>query len=484
MIILDLRSIIQISKIEKLKVILHVLKVCVIFKLELRLQNNSRSTNLTIWKTNSSLSSKFIIIMKPDTRLIISNINKLITYCSLVTKPTIMISRLIYQHKNNELHNIYLPKVSSFVIDKINYINETQIIAGIANREDVEQFINFNKNNVNRIVDFNKNVKYDNFDIPIKVINKRHKFVHIGLESINNFDTSGLDKLKEVSNISVIIPTTLNIIQKHFKFTSLLSQVSNLLISTQINFEIILVVGPEVNSFELSELMKNYPEIIVVKDASKFNFSRRVNKGLAAAKNEFIWILNDDVRISSHNSAGEDLLIAIQLASDQSTGIIGTFLMEGGVINHAGFQIYNETADHVLRGSQFSNTEAMNSFRVREVTGVTGANICFLKKTIEKLGNFDETFPLEYSDVELCLRANNNNLQNYVIRTRNFTHFESSTRKYSLDPRHQLLRTLAKYNIDYKDDPYKFTIPYCCLQELSDTNLNLYEIDNNELLKK
>ena len=121
MIILDLRSIIQISKIEKFKVILHVLKVCVIFKLELRLQNNSRSTNLTIWKTNSSLSSKFIIIMKPDTRLIISNINKLITHCSLVTKPTIMISRLIYQHKNNELHNIYLPKVSSFVIDKINF---------------------------------------------------------------------------------------------------------------------------------------------------------------------------------------------------------------------------------------------------------------------------------------------------------------------------------------------------------------------------
>ena len=101
MIILDLRSIIQISKIEKFKVILHVQKVCVIFKLELRLQNNSRSTNLTIWKTNSSLSSKFIIIMKPDTRLIISNINKLITHCSLVTKPTIMISRLIYQHKND-----------------------------------------------------------------------------------------------------------------------------------------------------------------------------------------------------------------------------------------------------------------------------------------------------------------------------------------------------------------------------------------------
>lgn len=479
MIILDLRSTTQIGNIEKFKVFLHILKVCIIFNLELRLQNNSRTINLTIWRTIRSQNLKFIIIMKPDSRLIVSNMNKLITHCSLITKPTIIISRLIYKHKNNELHNIYLPKASSFVMDKVNYINEIQIVAGLANHKVIEQFVNFNKNKPNKITDFDYNLEYDNFDIPMKVINKRHKIVHFGSESINNFDNSGLVKLKGVSNISVIIPTTLNTIQKHFKFTSLLNQVTDLLISTQIKFEIILVVGPEVNSFELSELMKNCPEIIVAKEESKFNFSRRVNKGLAAAKNEFIWILNDDVRLSSHNSAGEDLLIAIQLASDHSTGIIGTFLMEGGLINHAGFQIYNETADHVLRGSQFSNIEAMNSFRVREVTGVTGANIFFLKKTIEKLGNFDETFPLEYSDVELCLRANHNNLQNYVIRTRNFTHFESSTRKYSLDPRHQLLRTLAKYNINYKDDPYKFTIPYCCLQDILGTNINL-----NELLRK
>ena len=484
MIILDFRSKTHIYKIEKIKVLLHVLKVCIIFKLELILQTNKRAAKITIWKTDKSHNPMFIIVMKPETRLIFSNINNLIKQCSVITNPTIMISRLIYQHKNNELHNIYLPRVSNFVTSKINYINETQILAGLTNRKIVEKFINFNKNNVNKIVDFDNNIEYANFNLPIKVMNKRHKFLPFGQEPINNFDNSRLERLKGVSKISVIIPTTLNAIQKHFKFASLVDQISNLLISTQIQFEIILVIGPEVNSFELIEVIKNYSDIIVVKEESKFNFSRRVNKGLSAAKNEFIWVINDDVRISSHSSAGEDLLIAINLASELSTGIIGTFLMEGGLMNHAGFQIYNETADHVLRGSQFSNIEAMNCFRVREVTGVTGANIFFLKNTIQKLGNFDETFPSEYSDVELCLRANNNNLQNYVIRTRNFTHFESSTREYSLDPRHQLLRVLAKYDIDYKYDPYKFTIPYCCLQDLLGTNVNLKEINNHELLKK
>jgi GT2 family glycosyltransferase len=246
--------------------------------------------------------------------------------------------------------------------------------------------------------------------------------------------------------------------------------VTNLLNSLQIKFEIILVIGPEVNRYELKELVKNFPEIIIVTNELLFNFSRRVNDGLAIAKHDLIWLLNDDIRIINHNSVKEDLLIAYCLAKKSTTGIVGTFLMEGNLINHAGMQINDEIADHILRGSQFSNLEAMNAFRVREVSGVTGANIFFLKKTIEELGNFDETFPLEFSDVELCLRANKNGLQNYVIRTKNFNHFESSTRDNSLDPRHQILRALTKYEIEYKEDPYKFTVPYCCLKEMSETN--------------
>lgn len=253
---------------------------------------------------------------------------------------------------------------------------------------------------------------------------------------------------------------------------TLLNQVSELLTSIQVNFEIILVVGPEVNRPALNKLVELWPNVIIVTENGLFNFSRRVNKGLAQAKYEITWLLNDDIRISNHQSSKEDVLIAIELSENEKTGIVGTFLMESGLINHAGMQIHGEIADHVLRGSQFSKIEAMNAFRVREVTGVTGANIFFLKKTIKYLGMFDETFPAEFSDVEICLRANYNDLQNYVIRTKNFTHFESTTRVNSFDPRHQLLRLLSKYEIDCKDDPYNFTMPYCCLQDMKITHTN------------
>jgi GT2 family glycosyltransferase len=470
MIILDLRSKKYFSQVEKIKVILHLVKISFMYKLEVRIQNNKRVFSFIIWRKKLFKKTNFIIIMQPESRLIHRNLESLIRKSSTIIQPTVIICPLIYKHLNNQLHKIHLPKVSKLIINKINYINEVQIVAGFPTQKDVEQFVEFNHFNKDRIVEFKNNLKYENFDLPIKVLKKNHDFKQYGRNLFDNFEISDEKKFRENSNVSVIIPTTLNTVANNFKFSSLIDQVTNLLNSLQIKFEIILVIGPEVNRYELKELVKNFPEIIIVTNELLFNFSRRVNDGLAIAKHDLIWLLNDDIRIINHNSVKEDLLIAYCLAKKSTTGIVGTFLMEGNLINHAGMQINDEIADHILRGSQFSNLEAMNAFRVREVSGVTGANIFFLKKTIEELGNFDETFPLEFSDVELCLRANKNGLQNYVIRTKNFNHFESSTRDNSLDPSHQILRALTKYEIEYKEDPYKFTVPYCCLKQMSETN--------------
>jgi GT2 family glycosyltransferase len=475
MIILDLRNKIVLSKIEKLKVLLHVIKICYIYKFKLIVQTHTKTIRLNSIFKRDNLTSNVIFTVKPYTRLIVSNLEELLEELSKLKEPTIIIAQVIYQHNNNKIQIVHLPKVSKFVLKDLDYVNEIGIIAGILNKKDTERFIHIMCDNVNRIVKFDENLKYHSYPFPVKVIQKTHKLSLSGKDSINNFR---INKEVEKNKISVIIPTTLNKVDNYFTLPSLLNQVSEILSLIQVNFEIILVVGPEVNQSALKQLVETLPDVIIVTESGLFNFSRRVNKGLNMAKNEIIWVLNDDIRISNHESSKEDLLIAIQLTKNQKTGVVGTFLVEGGLINHAGIQIHDEVADHVLRGSQFSKIEAMNTFRVREVTGVTGANIFFLKKTIEYLGMFDETFPAEFSDVEICLRANKNDLQNYVIRTKNFTHFESSTRVNSPDPRHQLLRTLSKYEMEYKDDPYNFTVPYCCLQDMKINSTNLNEIIN------
>lgn len=469
MIILDIRTKNIFSKIEILKVLFHAIKICYIYKFKLIVQTNTKTMRLNSIFKRDNVTYKVIFIVKPYTRLIVGNLAKLLEELLKLSEPTIVIAQVIYQHNNNERQIVYLPKVSKFILKDLNYVNEIGIIAGILNQKDIERFIHDKCNNVNGIVKFDENLKYQSYPFPVKVIQKNHKLSLSGKDSINNFRIS---EEVEKNKISVIIPTTLNKVDNHFTLPSLLNQVSEILSLIQVNFEIILVVGPEVNQSALKQLVETSPDVIIVTESGLFNFSRRVNKGLNKAKNEIIWVLNDDIRISNHQSSKEDLLIAIQLTKNHQTGVVGTFLIEGGLINHAGIQIHGEVADHVLRGSHFSKIEAMNTFRVREVTGVTAANIFFLKKTIEHLGMFDETFPAEFSDVEICLRANKNDLQNYVIRTKNFTHFESSTRVNSHDPRHQLLRTLSKYEIEYKDDPFNFTVPYCCLQDMKITSTN------------
>jgi GT2 family glycosyltransferase len=484
MIILDVRLKQDLSKVEFLKIFLHALKICFFYKLTLVLQSNSRTIKIKWFIKKDVLTSKIIIILRPQTRIIINNFSKLLKEISSLKEPTIIICQIIYQHYDTDPILVHLPKVSKLVIENVNYVNEIEIIAGIPDQEAMEKFIDYNRNVPNKISEFDAKINYKSFGIPIKVLKKSHELMKVGEVPINNYHISDKGTINQPFNVSLIIPTTLNKIDDYFTLPSLLDEATDLLNSINAGFEIILVVGPEVNKSSLENVTQVRPDLIVIHEKSMFNFSRRVNRGLLSARNELIWVLNDDIRISRHQSSIDDLLVSLHLAKKESTGIVGTFLIDGGLINHAGVQIYGEVADHVLRGSQFSKIEAMNAFRVREVTGVTGANMFFQKKTLEKLGLFDETFPAEFSDVEICLRANKSDLQNYVVRTKNFTHFESSTRQNSLDPRHQLLRTLTKYGIDQKIDPHHFTIPYCCLKEMSEINNHLKEKDFQGLVKK
>ena len=41
----------------------------------------------------------------------------------------------------------------------------------------------------------------------------------------------------------------------------------------------------------------------------------------------------------------------------------------------------------------------------RNVCAVTGACLAIRKNVFEELGGFDESFPVNYNDVDLCLRA-------------------------------------------------------------------------------
>lgn len=465
MIILDLNNFTTIKKIEILKIILHTIKVCIVFNWTLNIKIKGRYIKITpiIFQIAFRQKSKIVIFLKPYTRL---NIVYLVELCEISYKifdPTIVISDLIYLHDEEKLSYVHLPIYSPELIKKFDYTKEIGIYISFDNWRDCEK-VNFDSKS-STLMNVIK------LSLPVKTIKKDHQYSDssIFLKNQNNHMKYELLKNFAEQKVSVIIPSKLEYLveSKLYGVTSscsmVIEQVTNHLKSLMVEFEVIVVVGPEVNQENLQTTLSRETKFMKITDEQDFNFSRRVNLGSQASQYDLIWLINDDVEIMDNSSTLEDLRIAIELANRKSTGFVGTFLLDSKkVINHAGIRIYGEIADHYLRGTPYPDIQAMNLFRVREVIGVTGANMFFSKNQIKKLGFWDESYPNNFNDLEISLRAKEQGLQNYVIRTNNFIHFESKTRNTKILETEKLITILNQYRVKADEDTFKFTIPNCC----------------------
>lgn len=465
MIILDLTNFTSSSKIEILKIILHAIKVCLVFNWTLNLKTNSGYMKITptLLQKVFRQKSKLVIFLQPYSRLNIVYLVELSEISYGIFNPTIVITDMIYLHDDEKLSYVHLPSYSPELIKKFDYTKEIGIYIGFNNWRDCEK-VNLARNSSNEI-------NVIKLSLPVKTIKKNHPNSDSAIVLINQNNHMKHELVENFveQKVSVLIPSELEYMvdTNFYGITSscsmVIEQASNHLKSLMIEFEIIVIVGPDVNQENLRMALSRETKFIKIADEQDFNFSRRVNLGLQAAQYDLIWLLNDDVEIIDNSSTLQDLRIALELANRKSTGFAGTFLLDSEkVINHAGIKVYGEIADHYLRGTPYHNVQAMNLFKVREVIGVTGANLFFSKNQIKKLGLWDESYPNNFNDLEISLRAKEQGLQNYVIRTNNFIHFESKTRNAKILETEKLITILNQYRVKADEDPYKFTIPNCC----------------------
>jgi GT2 family glycosyltransferase/SAM-dependent methyltransferase len=162
---------------------------------------------------------------------------------------------------------------------------------------------------------------------------------------------------------------------------------------------------------------------------STFNFSRTVNAGVAAASGEYICVLNDDVEAITERG-GEELLA--YLAANPGVGAIGPkCLFEDGRIQQCGLILLESVGPaHAGEGAlrDFGGHQSHLMCR-HEAYGVGGA-ILFTRKSIyEEVGGFREDMPLNYNDVDFCLRLRDRGYTCVVDPAVEVYHFESSTKK-------------------------------------------------------
>jgi O-antigen biosynthesis protein len=136
--------------------------------------------------------------------------------------------------------------------------------------------------------------------------------------------------------------------------------------------------------------------------SGEFNFARMNNLGATISTGEVLLFLNDDVMPLS----ADWLPRLLEHAMRPEVGVVGAKLVyPSGAIQHAGIVVgMMEGAAHVGRG--LFNSDLWRWLdQTRNVSAVTGACMAIRKAVFADLGGFDPEFPVNYNDVDLCLRA-------------------------------------------------------------------------------
>ena len=157
-----------------------------------------------------------------------------------------------------------------------------------------------------------------------------------------------------------------------------------------------------------------------------FNFAAMNNLGARHATGEVLVFMNDDVEPLDSDWLGAMLAHA----NRREVGAVGAKLVyPSGAVQHAGIVIgIMEGAGHLHRntfGSPYWNWLPFT----RNVCAVTGACLAIRKDVFEQLGGFDESFPVNYNDVDLCLRARQAGYDVIVEPAALLRHYECQSRQ-------------------------------------------------------
>jgi O-antigen biosynthesis protein len=162
-----------------------------------------------------------------------------------------------------------------------------------------------------------------------------------------------------------------------------------------------------------------------VAHAGPFDFASMNNRGTQAASGEILVFLNDDV--NPLNATWLNHLIT--QAQRPEVGVVGAKLVyPSGLIQHAGIAVgIMDGTGHPSRGTTGTGFWSWSN-HARNVCAVTGACMAIRREVFDQLSGFDSSFPVNYNDVDLCLRARQAGYEVIYEPAAKLEHYESHTR--------------------------------------------------------
>jgi GT2 family glycosyltransferase len=218
--------------------------------------------------------------------------------------------------------------------------------------------------------------------------------------------------------------------------------------STYGHYEVLLVHHPEAMSSDLSAALDDLGVARLAR-AGAFNWSAAMNLGAATAGGDYLLFLNDDTEVISPDWL-ESLL---EFSQKPEIGAVGPkLLFADGGIQHAGVVVADLTPRHAFYrcsgdyGGYFSSNIVH-----RNVSAVTGACLMTRADVFHQLGGFCEELPLNYSDVDYCLRVLTSGRRVIYTPHAQLYHFEGATKPGTFES--ELIRFRERWRGQWDRDP-------------------------------
>ena len=234
--------------------------------------------------------------------------------------------------------------------------------------------------------------------------------------------------------VSIVIPTAGQARDVRYEPTVLVSHCLRSIVATSTyeNYELVVVVDSPADPALLEELREIGGERLRLVDYERpFSYSDKINAGAAAARGEHLLLLNDDIEVATPDWI-ERMVMYSELEEIGAVG--GRLVLEDGRLQHVGVRFQGGLPGHPYWGFRGNFRGYANGVRVAQnCLAVTGACLMTRRALFEDVGGLSDDFPINYNDVDYCLRLQRLGKRVVYDPDLAMIHFESSSRSSAVE---------------------------------------------------
>lgn len=193
----------------------------------------------------------------------------------------------------------------------------------------------------------------------------------------------------------------------------------------------IIVLDNNSTDDSLNFIKENYPTIQLIESKKNAGFGIGNNQGVAAAKGEYILLINNDTIVLNPLKP-----IVDHLKSDQSIGVIGIKMADKnqGYLQSAGNfpNLFNMFQLKKLLDLETDFKSGNFSKKQYEVDWMAGSFLMLSKKVYQQIGGFDSDYFMYVEDVDFCKKIANLGLKRIFFSEASYIHFVGFNPKKNL----------------------------------------------------